>query len=292
MLANKVKGKRPRDQHNKTSSGISPPTKRPVKTARKRKTTKQPCISGWVTEDDTSCTQKTDATLNTLIKSTVAATSPLSTQSNQMLSPILSQPRNSVERSQHLEKNSTPISEALNLAASATSLREDIAACEQIMTERHHFLVSMLDGMDRKVSIIGEKFKDLEQRVNKLEKHEHTHRSTAASMYHETIQRQSVLEKKCEKVDEMCSRITEIEQYLTKQTSKQQHSDIKNNQNNYIAIYGLLEKHDDVTKTVNELLYEMNLRNMKCISAYRTPYRHDIQRQGVVIAEMKTNGKY
>ena len=69
-----------------------------------------------------------------------------------------------------LKKNSIPISEALNLAASATSLREDIAACEQIMTERHHFLVSMLDGMDRKVSIIGGKFKDLEQRVNKLEK--------------------------------------------------------------------------------------------------------------------------
>ena len=45
-----------------------------------------------------------------------------------------------------------------------------MAACEQIMTERHHFLVSILDGMDRKVSIIGEKFKDLEQRVNKLEK--------------------------------------------------------------------------------------------------------------------------
>ena len=85
----------------------------------------------------------------------------------------------------------------------------------------------------------------------------------------------------------MCSRITEIEQYLTKQTSKQQHSDIENNQNNYIAIYGLLEKHDDVTKTVNELLYEMSLQNMKCISAYRTPYRHDIQRQGVVIAEMR-----
>ena len=194
MLANKVKGKRPRDQQNKTSSGIYPPTKRKVKTTRKRKTTKQPCISGWVTDDDTSCTQKTDATLNTLIKSTAAATPPLSTQSNQILSPILSQPWNSVERSQHLEKNSTPISEALNLAASATSL--SIVACEQIMTERHHFLVSMLDGLDRKISIIGEKFKDLEQCVNKLEKNEHIHRSTAASIYHETIQRQSVLEKK------------------------------------------------------------------------------------------------
>ena len=31
----------------------------------------------------------------------------------------------------------------------------------------------------------------------------------------------------------------------------------------------------------------MNLQNMKCISAYRTHYRHDIQRQGVVIAEMR-----
>ena len=86
----------------------------------------------------------------------------------------------------------------------------------------------------------------------------------------------------------MCSRITEIEQYLTKQTSKQQHSDMQNSQNNSIAIYGLLEKHDDVTKTVNELLYEMNLRNMSCISANRTPCRHDIQRQGVVIAELRS----
>ena len=126
MLANKVKGKRPRDQHNKTSSGISPPKKRTVKTARKRKTTKQPCISEWVTDDDASCARKTDATLNTLTKSTVATTPPLSAQSNQMLSPNLSQPRNSVERSQHLEKNITPISEALNLAASATSPREDM----------------------------------------------------------------------------------------------------------------------------------------------------------------------
>ena len=99
-------------------------------------------------------------------------------------------------------------------------------------------------------------------------------------MYHGTIQRQRDLEKKCEKVDEMCSRITEIEQYLTRQTSK--HIDIQNNQNNSITIYGILEKQDAVTKTVNELLYEMNLRNMRCISPNRTPYRHDIQSQGVV----------
>ena len=68
------------------------------------------------------------------------------------------------------EKNCTPIFEALNLSASATSLREDIAVCEQIMTEMHHFLVLMLDSMARKVSCIGEKFKDLEHRVNKLGK--------------------------------------------------------------------------------------------------------------------------
>ena len=48
-----------------------------------------------------------------------------------------------------------------------------------IMTEKHIFLVSMLDGMDRNVSIIGEKLNDLEQRVHKLEKTEHNHRETA-----------------------------------------------------------------------------------------------------------------
>ena len=82
MLGNKGKGKRPRDQQNKTSSSISPPKKRTVKTARKRKTTKQPCISGWVTDDDASCAQKPDATSNTLTKYTIT-TPPLPSQSNQ-----------------------------------------------------------------------------------------------------------------------------------------------------------------------------------------------------------------
>ena len=50
-----------------------------------------------------------------------------------------------------------------------------------------------------------------------------------------------------------------LEHYLTNQTQKQQHSGIHNKQNNSIAMYGLLEKDDDVTKTVNKLLYEMNL---------------------------------
>ena len=79
-------------------------------------------------------------------------------------------------------------------------------------------------------------------------------RSTAESMYQETIQRQCVLETKYE-VDEICSRITEIEKYLAKQASIQ-HNDMQKNQNNSIAIYDLFEKHDDVTKTVNKLLYE------------------------------------
>ena len=79
----------------------------------------------------------------------------------------------------------------------------------------------------------------------------------------------------------------EIEKKLTNQTSKQQHSGMKNKPNNSIAIYGLLEKYDDVTKTVNELLYEMNLRTMRCISVNSTPYRHAIQKQGVVIAELR-----
>ena len=57
----------------------------------------------------------------------------------------------------------------------------------------------------------------------------------------------------------MCSRIKEIVKYITNQAYTQQHSDIQRYQNDYIAIYGLLEKYDDVTNTVNELLYEMNL---------------------------------
>ena len=104
-------------------------------------------------------------------------------------------------------------------------------------------------------------------------------------MCHETIQRESVIEKKWEKVDEMCFSITEIEKIL-QNMHKKLHSDMQKNQNNSSAMYGLLKKHNDVTKKVNEL-YEMNLRNMRCILANCTHYRHDTKRPGMVITELR-----
>ena len=68
-----------------------------------------------------------------------------------MLSPILSQPRGSGEINVPAkEPINSPISDVLNLAASASSLRQDFATCEMIMSEKHTFLVSILDGMDKK----------------------------------------------------------------------------------------------------------------------------------------------
>ena len=95
---------------------------------------------------------------------------PLS-QPTDMLSPILSQPRYSEERSKtdNINHNTSPISDALNLVAGAASLRNDFAVCERIMTEKHHFLVEMLDKMNNTVSSIENKIIALETRVTKLE---------------------------------------------------------------------------------------------------------------------------
>ena len=46
----------------------------------------------------------------------------------------------------------SPISSALNLAASAASLRRDFATCEKVMTEKHQLLVAMLDGCQGYIS--------------------------------------------------------------------------------------------------------------------------------------------
>ena len=70
------------------------------------------------------------------------------TQTEDMLSPILSQQ----DHSNGLVNNTSqsPITNVLNLAASATSLRDDFAMCEKVINEKHQFLVAMLDGMDKK----------------------------------------------------------------------------------------------------------------------------------------------
>ena len=83
---------------------------------------------------------------------------PLS-QSAVMLSPILSQPRGSEERSNtdNINYNTYSISDVLNLVAGAAFLRNDFAVCEKIMTKKHHFLVEMLDRMNNTVSSIENK---------------------------------------------------------------------------------------------------------------------------------------
>ena len=127
------RGKRARD-HTRGCSGISPPQKRQVKTERKQKQAIQTSITEWVTDED--CVNQT-------IQMNHENTLPT------MLSPILSQPRGSGEKNVPAkEPINSPISDVLNLAASASSLRQDFATCEMIMSEKHTFLVSILDGMD------------------------------------------------------------------------------------------------------------------------------------------------
>ena len=144
------KGKRPREQSCKGGSGVTPPPseKRTSRAIRKRKNTIQTSLSEWVTDDDPTHSQPTRV-----------FTPPLSqipiSQSN-MLSPILSQPIERNSSPVNITPNS-PISNALNQAASAAFLKKKFVMCEQIMNEKHRFLVHMLDGMNNKVSSIAEK---------------------------------------------------------------------------------------------------------------------------------------
>ena len=85
-----------------------------------------------------------------------------------MLSPILSQQ----DHSNGLVNNTSqsPITNVLNLAASATSLRDDFAMCEKVINEKHQFHVVMLDEMDKKIMGFSENLLNLEKRVESLEK--------------------------------------------------------------------------------------------------------------------------
>ena len=88
-----------------------------------------------------------------------------------ILSPILSQSRGSGEKNCIAkEPINSPMSDVLNLAVCASSLRQDFATCEVIMSEKQTFLVSIQDGMDQKVADIGETLLALESRVQTLEK--------------------------------------------------------------------------------------------------------------------------
>ena len=159
---------------------------------------------------------------------------------------------------------------ALNLAASASSLRKDFTTCEQIMTEKHQFLVAMLDGMNSKVGSIADQLYLLEDRVKKLEEKENIHVLNAQSIYQATVKRQNDLEQKlieqantintqqttCDKCEELTTRITQVETYLTQHHNARQSQPCVDDQSHSIAI---LQGTDDVTGSVNTLFNYMNL---------------------------------
>ena len=75
---------------------------------------------------------------------------------------------------------------------------------------------------------------------------------------------------------------------MDKQISERFESQVPSHTSNEIlaiAIYGL-NTNNDIINSVNWLFKEMNLGNMKCVSAYRTPTRPGMSRPGV-IAEMR-----
>ena len=77
-----------------------------------------------------------------------------------------------------------------------TVYMQNFATCEMIMSEKHTFLVSILDGMDKKVADIGEKLLALESRVQTLEKNQNLHLLNAQQIFQASNCRQNDLEKK------------------------------------------------------------------------------------------------
>ena len=110
---------------------------------------------------------------------------PLSQQAD-MLSPILSQPRGSEERSKTdtIICNTSLISDVLNIVAGAASLIKDFALCEEIMTEKHQVILEMLDRMKNTVSSIENKIIAIETRVKITRKSRlTTHRDIATTPF-------------------------------------------------------------------------------------------------------------
>ena len=294
------RAKRTREQ-TRGGNSTTPPSKRAVKATKKHL---QPQISEWLTDDEIGCSntamEEEDGTKSATPPPSTQPSTPLPTQPTvtEMLSPITSQPGGSAERNPP-RVDSSPISNALDLVASACSLRKDFATCEQIMTEKHHFLVGMLDSMNSKVSSFADQLCLLEDRIKKLEENENIHVTNAQCIYQAANKRQNDLERKlteqahtlntmqtkCVKCDELSTRITQVEEYLSqKQNVCQSHQSV-DDQSHSIAIHGLHET-DDVAGSVQTLLNYMNLRHVKCISVHRTPRKPEAHRPGVVIAQL------
>ena len=209
------------------------------------------------------------------------------------LNPVTSQ---TVGRANQNDITQTsPISSALNIAASASSLREDFALCEQVMTEKHQFVVTILDGMNKKVDNIALQINNLEQRVEVIEKNQHIHLAKAQCIFQASNQRQNDLEKQLregatvmnkaqEHWKNVEKRVTEIEITMKKRAPTSPGVYDKSEESLSIAIYGLPEYFDNVQRNVNQLLIDMGLEHTKCKYAYRTPSRQG--RLGVVVAEL------
>ena len=303
-MAGRKAGKRTREQSTKGNSGISPPSKRTaVKQNKKVNSTSQPPISDWIyigEEESFGDSSENIESLDTELE--IPPPSQFTATDYKLLSPITSQPGNSAERrSLNNSDVTTPISDALNIAASATSLSKDLQLCEIILTEKHQFLVAMLDGMNKKVTSIADKIFTLEQRVDTMEKKEYDQANIAQDIFQASNKRQNDLESKMKSTDHSMnnlttkvntfstfeSRIKLLENTIAQQCMTQPcKHDCDGNPDNSVAIYGLPE-YDDVTKSTNQLFADMNLA-ITCKSAYRTPSRLHVNRVGVVIAELGT----
>ena len=256
----------------------------------------QRSISEWLTDDDIA---DSHISRNDINITPPALLLPLSDPEG-TLSPILCRPRSSEERSKTTNISCTPpISETLNRSAGAASLRKDLATCEKIMTEKHEFLVEILDKMNNGVSSIENKLIALETRVQALEDNEHKQMVTAQNIFQASNERQNDLGKnqrdcisaiqemtiKSDTINALTTKIKQMEHSL----SHQKHTTTDNvlAENTSIAIYGLRTNNDIIT-TVNHLFDDLNLRHINCISAYRTPARPNIKQNGVVIAQLSS----
>ena len=91
------------------------------------------------------------------------------------------------------------------------------------------------------------------------------------------------IHEKCDKMENMYTRITKIEQLLMERKEPEKSTTSVNLD---IAIYGLYTP-NDITISVDRLFEDMNLSNVKCVFSYRTPSRPDSNRPGVVMAVMR-----
>ena len=77
----------------------------------------------------------------------------------------------------------SPIRSVLNIAASVNDLMEDFSLCKQVLTEKHQFIVYILDDTNKKVDNIAVQINKLEQRVEVIGKNQHIHLANAQCIF-------------------------------------------------------------------------------------------------------------